>query len=763
MVMTSSSDQWIDRLFRHERLVFALCLIATIAFGLGGLKLSFSHDYRAFFDPKNPNLAAHEAMEQSFTQSDGVNLFLHKDKGDFYNQADLEAIEALTQAAWSIPHVIRVDSLVNYQHSQAEGDDLLVTPLFQDGEAAIPIEDIKRLGETDPLIKKRLISADGQTVQIIATTQLPEDRDALLPDIANAVEKLKTQFKQDYPGYKIATTGVIMLSNSFFEITIKDMTLLFPLMILLLGALMAYFFRSIALSVAALVVMGITIITTMGIAGWMGVKLTPASGQAPIIILTVAIADSIHLIVGARKYLNAGIKPLSAIRKSLFINAQPIFLTSVTTALGFLSLNFSDTPPFRDLGTIAAIGTIFAFLYSMLFLPLLLKRIKLTASSGQNVMERIELKLVEAVIRYKRLVLGLSLLLLAGAIALIPNLRINDNFVEWIAQGATFRDDADFISQELPGIYAVQFALKANDPAGISNVDYLHDLEKFSQWASNQEEVAHILSFDMIMRRLNKNIHGDDPAYETLPESQEAAAQYLLLYELSLPQGLDLNNMIDISRNSSRILVIMKNISSEKMLEFKARTRSWADNNLHNSQLSDASGTNIIFAHLTGSNIKSMFIGTLLAFLLIAGTIAIALRSLRYGILSLLPNLAPAIFTFGLWAIFHSEIGLYAAFVTATSLGLIVDFTVHLFSKYARAINMDHMTPENAMRDVFASTGMAIWVSAIVLLMGFLILTLSNFAIISLMAAMVALTIFIGLIADFTMTPALILTFARRD
>ena len=258
------------------------------------------------------------------------------------------------------------------------------------------------------------------------------------------------------------------------------------------------------------------------------------------------------------------------------------------------------------------------------------------------------------------------------------------------------------------------------------------------------------------------NLHKDDEAYDRLPDTSEAAAQYLLLYELSLPQGLDLNTIVDIARTKSRVLVMMKNISSEAMLDFKAKATLWGEGHLKTSKLSPASGTNIIFAHLTGNNLRSMFIGTLFAFGLIAGAIAISLKSLRLGLLSLLPNLAPALFAFGFWALTYQEIGLYAAFVTATSLGLIVDFTVHLFSKYARALHVKGLDPEDAIRDVFATTGMALWISASVLLIGFLVLTLSNFAIIALMAAMVALTILIGLIADFTMTPALLLSFTKK-
>ena len=182
------------------------------------------------------------------------------------------------------------------------------------------------------------------------------------------------------------------------------------------------------------------------------------------------------------------------------------------------------------------------------------------------------------------------------------------------------------------------------------------------------------------MRRLNMNMNGDQVDFKRLPETKEEAAQYLLLYELSLPQGLDLTNMIDITKSSSRLIVMMDDVPSQAMLQLQEDAQAWAQANLQYATLTPATGTNIIFAHLTKTNIQSMLSGTILAFLLIALAIGLALKSFKWGLLSLVPNLAPAIMAFGIWSFFRTEIGLYAAFVTATSLGLIVDFTVHLLT-----------------------------------------------------------------------------------
>ncbi|MFZ5608000.1 MAG: efflux RND transporter permease subunit [Pseudomonadota bacterium] len=753
----ASPVSWRHWLLARPRRVLTVGFMLTLLMAAGALRLGFSHDYRVFFDAANPELAAHEALEARFTQSDSVNFVLHAHDGDFLQADRLEALAALTKAAWQIPHVIRVESLTNFQNSYAEGEDLVVAPLYTGALNEDTLARMKTAIADNAGIKDRLLSADGRTAQVIATLQLPQARDNLLPAIAEAVNAIRANFAAAHPDMRIAVTGVAMLSYTFFDITQRDMAFLFPVMVVFLGLLMALFFRSSLASIIALSIMALSIAAAMGLGGWLGLKLTPASGQAPIIVLTVAIADSIHLIVTVMRLMRRGMAKPDAIAEALRVNFQPILLTSLTTALGFLSFNFSDTPPFRDLGNIAAAGTLLALFYSLTILPVLLVLVPFRVAMQKPRAEKLQAAFVGFVIAKRKAVLVASLLALIGLGALIPRLVINDNFIEWISRGERFRDDADFINAHLPGIYAVQFSLGANSEGGIAEPFYLATLAAFADWLGRQEEVAQVYSFDQVMRRLNRNMHGDDPAYDRLPASRELAAQYLLLYEMSLPYGLDLNNQIDVRKSATRVVVMLHNVSSARMEAFKTRAEAWLAREAPTLIASPATGTNIVFAHLTQSNMRAMFVGTLTAFLLIAAVMALALRSVTFGLLSLVPNITPAVMAFGAWSLIHAEIGLYAAFVTATALGLIVDTTVHFFSKFLRARREEGLTPEEAVRAVFASTGPAMWIAALALVAGFLVLTASKFAIIALMAGMVALTISFGLVADFTLTPALLL------
>ena len=177
---------------------------------------------------------------------------------------------------------------------------------------------------------------------------------------------------------------------------------------------------------------------------------------------------------------------------------------------------------------------------------------------------------------------------------------------------------------------------------------------------------------------------------------------------------------------------------------------------------STGAGVSIIFAFLTQRNIESMFVGTGLALVLISGCLILALRNLRMGVISLLPNLTPPVFAFGLWALLVGEIGLYASAVTAAALGLIVDFTVHFLSKYLRARREAGVSAEDGVRYAFRTVGTALWVSAFVLIAGFSALMLSDFIINSYLGLMTAMIVAIALVTDFTLLPAFLLLLDRK-
>ena len=414
--------------------------------------------------------------------------------------------------------------------------------------------------------------------------------------------------------------------------------------------------------------------------------------------MTLAVADSIHLLVTMLQEMRNGRGKREAIVESLRINLQPVFLTSLTTAIGFLSMNFSDAPPFRHLGNITATGVGIAFILSVVFLPAVMSvlpvRVKQRASSGRFGVER----LAEAVVGRRRMLMYGSIPVILGLALCIPLNELNDSFVEYFSERVPFRTHTDFAMKNLGGLYQSEHSVGSDSANGISEPDYMGKLDEFADWYRAQPEVTHVNVISDTMKRLNKSMHGDDQEWYRLPDNRQLGAQYLLLYELSLPYGLDLNNQINLDKSATRLTATLANVSTQEIRGLAVRAEDWLRANAPEAMFGVASSGAIMFSHISKRNIDSMLVGTTLALVLISGVLILALRSLRIGIISLLPNLAPAVLAFGAWGIFVGQVNVGLSIVVTMTLGIVVDDTVHFLSKYLRARREQGLNAEDAVR-----------------------------------------------------------------
>jgi len=741
--------------------VLLLGLVAGLGAGFGGQYLSFSTDYRVFFSQENPQLNAFESLQRVYTKDDNLMVVLQPAEGEVFSPDLLRTMQDLTEEAWKVPYTTRVDSLTNFQNSYAVGEDDLIVEDLVPSDSPLDSVDLARIREvalSEPLILNRLVAPDARTAAVNITLNLPQKSMTETPEAMDYIRGLADDLRAKHPDLRVAITGSVALNAAFTEASVNDLSTLIPIMYGILLLVMVLLLRSFASTVSTLVVIGLSAMSAMGLAGWFGIQLTPPSATAPTIILTLAIADSIHILVSMLGEMRKGASKRDALVESLRINFQPVFLTSLTTVIGFLSLNFSDAPPFRDLGNITALGVAAAWVYSILFLPALLAVLPMRARKTSDravVAERIG----QFVLANRRLLLsGMAVVVIASAVV-IPRIELNDQFVNYFDTSIPFRTDTDFAMDNLSGIYQAQWSLPSGQASGINEPQYLKAVEGFTEWLRERDRVVHVNTITDIVKRLNKNMHADRQAWYRLPDDRELAAQYLLLFEMSLPYGLDLNNQINVDKSSTRIIATLENLTTVELRELDRDASAWLAENMPagRGEGLTATGPFVMFAYIAERNIQTMLVGTVLAFLLISLTLGIALRNVRLGLISLVPNLVPAVMAFGLWSVLVGQIGLASSVVTATSLGIIVDATVHFLSKYRRARLIHGADPERAVGYAFSTVGTALWVTAAILVAGFAVLALSSFEINQSMGKLTAITIAMALIADFLLLPPMLI------
>ena len=749
----------------HPWLVILTSILLVFAATYGAQKLVFKSDYRVFFGKDNPQLVAYEAMQKIYSKSDTVNFILAPKNKKIFTPKHLAAIQLLTEKSWQIPYSTRVNSITNFQYSHAEDDDMIVEDLVDDTSRLTQndLEKIKKIALSEPLLINSIISKNADVTNVSVTIQLPGKNPVKeMPTVVKKVRQLKAEFEAKNPDIKVYLSGMVMMNTSFAESSIHDSSTLVPLMFLVVIVAIGLLLKTITGTISTILIILLSIASTMGLAGWLGFYLTGPSSSAPTMILTLAVADCIHILSSMFYEMRRGMEKKKAILESLKVNLQPIFLTSATTAIGFLSMNFSDSPPFRDLGNLVAIGVTIAFILSVTLFPALLSALPLRVKQKPEEKHDLMDKISQFVINKRRILLPVMSVIMLGFAVFIPNNHLNDDFVKYFDETVPFRQSTDFMQQHLSGMAVVEISIDSQKSSGINSPEYLKTLDKFTQWLRNMPMVDHVNTLTDTMKRLNKNMHGDDPTWYKLPDSNELSAQYLLLYEMSLPYGLDLNNQLNVDKSSSRIIATFKNMTSNEMLATEALLQQWFKDNASQYTVSIASPS-LMFAHIGKRNIRSMLIGTTAALILISVLLGFALKSVRYGLISLLPNLAPAAVAFGFWGIINGEVGLAMSVVTGMTLGIIVDDTVHFLSKYLHARREKNANSQQAVQYAFGSVGRALWITTFVLVAGFAVLAQSSFKLNSNMGLLTSITILIALIVDFLFLPPLLMKLDNGD
>lgn len=748
----------------HRILVVVLSLLFIVLVSSGLRFAGFTSDYRYFFDDKNPNLQAFDHLERTYSSLDVIVWALHSTSYDATDPRMVKVAYDVTEKAWSTPFSLRVDSYTNYQHTVADGDDLLVQDLVPDPEEvdAARSEEIKQVIRTEPTLGHRMLSEKGDVTFVYATLKLDRGDPFSTAHAMAYANSLAEEIEAANPEIEVYVSGIVGVANAFSSSAQRDVKTLFPAMILVLTVVLFVLSRTLTGTLAALFVVLSSSIMALAMSGWLGIKLTPPSANTPVLVLTVAVADCIHILISTLVGMHRGLEKKDAIVDSLRINWGPVFLTSVTTAIGFGSLNFMDAPPFRDMGNFAAFGAIFAWILSITLFPALLALAPLRASNATESQSRFMEGFGKLVIAGRWPIMVALVAVCVGSAFLVPTLAFNDNYIEYFDKKLQFRADTDWIDENGTGVMQLNFSIDSGSYGSVSDPDYLQHLDDFAVWARAQPIVEHALVFSDVMKRINKSMHGDNPDYYAVPASSDEAAQYLLLYEMSLPYGLDLNDQLNVAKTSTRVVFTMRNITTTQLEEFQAASAKWMADNWPEQMWAKPIGQMVMFAYINRSNFEQMRVATPIALLLISACLMIFLRSVRLGLISLIPNIMPPLIAFGVFALFSDEVGMWSSIIVATALGLIVDATVHFLSKYKRGRTEKALAPRDAILYAFGTVGMALFVATLVLIAGFSMLAFSLWTVNQMMGIMVALTVGIAFVVDFLLLPALLLLFDRE-
>ncbi|MGE0484396.1 MAG: RND family transporter [Gammaproteobacteria bacterium] len=745
----------------RDALVTALTALALLLAAAGLARVQISSDLNIFFSEHNPERLEFEAFEARFGAEEAATFTVGRDDGTLWNATDLAALRWLTDRVAALPHVARVQSLVNFQFSRATADDIAIGDLVP-RDAQLDDADLATLraeAETDPRLAGLLVSPDGRTAGVYATVNANGIDDAETARVYHLAHALTAEFAERFPGLAVHFSGTLAVDQSFQRASLADGERLNPLMVLLFALIALVVWRSVVLALAVLVMVSVLAAATMGAAGWLGYPVTPVSAVAPIIVMSLFVANAVHVIHAAVAARERGLDARAASTTAVAENRLPIAFTALTTLIGFASLNFADSPPFRHLGNLVMVGVALAAVCSVTLLPAVLTRTNPRRTPLYDGARALATRLAvvggwprrrHAFVTMFAIVASLGI----GALGLAET-RLDDNFIKFFGPSYPMRLASDYSAERLVGSYYVEYVLDSGADGGIAAPDFLQQVADFCTWLRARQDVAHAVCLTDTLATLNANVHGDDPAFRAIPDDPDLAAQLLLMLETSLPKGQDIGNQVDVAHRALRLTALTPDISSADLRALKAAGEQWFD--VHAGGRANASGTGVgvMFAFVSLRNIHGMLAGTLLVIALIGATFTALVRSLRLGVLSLLPNLLPLVAAFGVWGLAVHNIGMTVAVISAICVGIIVDDTIHFVMRY-HARRRGGASTADAIAHAYATAGTAMILTSVILVTGFLVLGLSDFAVTWTMGYFAALTIALALVFDLLVLPSLL-------
>ena len=762
----------IDQLLAKRYVLALITLILGGAVIWGMQHTSMDATASSILSEDDPYREEVEQARRDFPPSTSV-LFAFQSADDVFNFETLQAMDDLTNRYSEIESAISVGSLLNRRLDAVDAErydrDYLIPDLSTLTQE--DLDSIREIALNDENLTKRLLSPEGDMALAVIKYKASVDDQATRLSIARSVVRLRDSLREDYPDVSIYILGGVLFELDGYNAQIKDNQMLFPLVITISILLLWFCLRSLAFSLCLFTVSFATVGLAIGTFGWADIPFNQISSQGPLVVLVIAIADGIHIVSVYVQGLHKDLTRMEAMRQSLVINFQPITLATITTAMGFLSLNYCSSPGIYGFGNVVAIGVIWAYVVTLTLLPTLILLLP-TKGVPKPLGVRTFISQVSHLVAHRGNVLFWgSVALIVATLAMLPLNKLDFNRFSFVDKNSDFHHVMTALAEKIGNDKSLVYSIHSGEYYGITELEFLAEVDEFSLWLEEQPEASFVTSYTDFLRTMNKSEHEDDEGYipeewDKLPEDKLQIIDYLVGYQLIQEIEPNLEPIFNTDYSAIRLMIGTSNLSNLELIRFNDRIDQWIATHVAPEYEVMHGDNSILFARLDRSITIELMQGFTLSFILITLTLVIGLKSVRYGLLSIIPNLFPATIVFGFWGLFMGELSPYILMLFSISIGLVVDDSVHILSKYISA-KREGKTPEDAVQYSLDKAGSAITITTASLALGTCILVFSNTFIFQNVALLLTPIIVVALLLDLLFLPPLLVKFdnwsARKE
>ena len=724
-----SSFPWMQYLLDilvNRRYLLGLAAVLLAVTGAFGIRFATSDTgVGSILSEGDPYKVEVDEVREDFPSSTSV-VFIFE-APDIFGLEALGAMNDLTNRFAEVKGAVSVGSIMtrrlDEKDSEKLGRDFFIPEYESLSSEGLPA--VRELVLSNESLIESVVAPSGDMAIANIKYKVNEDIRPHRFAVAESALALRDSLREKYPGVEIYLLGNVLFEYAGYEAQSRDRLTLFPLVMVLSIALLWFCLRSISYALSLFIIAFSTVAATVGSFGWANIAFNQISALGPLVVIVIALADGIHIVSIYVQGLRDGLGKEDAMRESLRVNVRPVALATLTTGIGFLCLNYSSSPGIYGFGNIVAIGVVWAFILTIALLPALV--LMLPASEDARPLG------VDGFIRWVKhqvthrgsLLLKAGTILVIATLAMLPMNQLDFNRFSFVDEDSDFHHALEALAEKIGNDQSLVYGIYSDDYYGITQPDFLGRVDNFSTWLEEQQETSFVASYTDYLKGRNKSEHDDNEAYDVLPDDQLQIIDYLVGYQLIQEISPNLEPIFNSDYSAIRMVVGTSNLTNGEILAFSERIDGWIDDNLSDNYRILHGDNNILYARIDNAIARELFAGFTLSFILITATMLIGLGSVRYGLLSIAPNLFPATIVFGFWGLFVGELSPYILMLFSISIGLVVDDSVHMLSKYISA-RRDGKDSAAAINYSLDRAGSAITITTLSLAMGTFILVLSN-------------------------------------
>ncbi|MDP6755490.1 MAG: MMPL family transporter [Candidatus Marinimicrobia bacterium] len=696
------SDHPIRRWFiiqslHHTWRTIILSIIATIFMASGIQFFKIDDDIMKMLPKDLESRRSWDAVQDEFGSTE-VIFIAYGNKGEsIFTPEAFAAVWDLTDSLNYLDVVEDVTSLSTISRMDSYDGFMEVDDLQLDRDLSPDkIGDILSYLNKNPTMKNRLVSEQEDYMVLIVQPYESTGLDAFQSDVVRMSDDVLHNYEIHYGGNAYVTGAMPEMIRVDVQ-SLMQMGLIIMVLILMLNL------RSLKGVALVLMVIGLSLVAMMGFMGWVlyftgsdRFLFTMASTSMPIILLTIANSDGVHVVTKYFKELRLQKNVDLAVASTMDSLLIPIFLTSITTISAFLTMISSPLEPLIGYGIVVSAGIFWAWFLSSLLLPAVIKTLKWDMSAKaiatESAFEKVIDKLGKLVLTHPKYVFSAGTIFVIVGLIGVSKVTVDVNMVNFFEKGTEIRDSMDFMDEELNGTMDIRVRMEGD----LKDPQTLKQMVLLQEEMESHDKVGLSYSIGNVVEQMHRTIMDDDPAFEVIPEERDKVNNLFTMYSMSGDPD-DFSSMIDYDFKTGLITALGLVMSTEEIFSYVNHLNSYIDENFSDASKVNVTGMIVVFRDLIIMIVKSSAFSIIFSLLVIGVIASIFFKRVLWGTLAVVPLTSAVIINFGFMGYFGIELSHITAILSSIIIGVGVDFAVHYiaqFRRLSRTISEDRLSRE---------------------------------------------------------------------